>query len=493
MFNPNDDGVLEYLVDDGQTIEPTYYVPIIPMILVNGADGIGTGWSTSIPNFNPMEIIVCLLQMLEQNDENAPQCAELQPWYRGFEGVISAKDTIGTQFQVSGKYFVRNETTMVITELPVKTWTSTYKQFLETLIESGTIKDFSENHTDISVWFTIEFHKEMTEAEMDIFAKKLKLTSNLSTSNMHLFGTDGTMQKFSSALSIIKAYYPIRLQKYNERKEFMLKQLFHEKLILENKMRFIIAVVENEFIISNRKKKDILMDLQEAGYDPIQQKTSARVDPEEIGDDHETSVTDNHGYDYLLSLKLWNLTKERVDQIRASLERKKEEYQELLSQTAIDLWRHDLEELKDALVVAEKREEEERQNLMTNAMKGSSKTGKKTSKKSGSKEINIKMSEKAASKAIPVVMVKKSVPRKVPDTEVLSLAERMELKMQVTPKKAVKSKKTGAAKAKVEPDVKTPIPKEKLKKRAGNAAKKLLESSATTGDLIYMYTYLIFT
>jgi DNA topoisomerase-2 len=43
IFHPDDDELLNYLEDDGSNIEPEFYVPVIPMVLVDGADGIGTG------------------------------------------------------------------------------------------------------------------------------------------------------------------------------------------------------------------------------------------------------------------------------------------------------------------------------------------------------------------------------------------------------------------------------------------------------------------
>jgi DNA topoisomerase-2 len=57
IFNQHDDAILKYLTDDNQKIEPEWYIPILPMVLVNGADGIGTGWMTKIPNYNPREIV----------------------------------------------------------------------------------------------------------------------------------------------------------------------------------------------------------------------------------------------------------------------------------------------------------------------------------------------------------------------------------------------------------------------------------------------------
>ena len=82
IFHPSDDPLLTYLNDDGQNIEPEWYLPILPLLLVNGGDGIGTGWSTSIPNYNPRDVVHNLKRLM-RNEELEP----IHPWYRGF-GVI---------------------------------------------------------------------------------------------------------------------------------------------------------------------------------------------------------------------------------------------------------------------------------------------------------------------------------------------------------------------------------------------------------------------
>jgi len=83
IFHEADDAVLTYLEEEGQSIEPNYYLPIIPMSLVNGAEGIGTGWSTFIPQHDPRQIV--------RNIRNLMQGKELEtmhPWYKGFMGTI---------------------------------------------------------------------------------------------------------------------------------------------------------------------------------------------------------------------------------------------------------------------------------------------------------------------------------------------------------------------------------------------------------------------
>lgn len=84
IFHPDDDELLDYNTDDGQKIEPTFYVPVIPMVLVNGCDGIGTGWSSNVNNYNPREIISNLRKLI-----NGEEMEEMKPFYEGFSGEVS--------------------------------------------------------------------------------------------------------------------------------------------------------------------------------------------------------------------------------------------------------------------------------------------------------------------------------------------------------------------------------------------------------------------
>lgn len=148
IFHPADDGLLNYLVEDGMSIEPEYYLPTIPMVLVNGADGIGTGWSTQIPNYNPADIVDNLRRMM-RNEE----IVKMTPWFRGFRvghwrtnkslsGLLkqgSIERTEVDKYKIGGIIEKVNDTTLEITELPVRRWTQDFKEMLEEMT-SGTDK-----------------------------------------------------------------------------------------------------------------------------------------------------------------------------------------------------------------------------------------------------------------------------------------------------------------------------------------------------------------
>jgi hypothetical protein len=127
-FDEKDFPLLKYLDDDGMSIEPKYYIPIIPMILVNGSEGIGTGYSTKIPCYDPKQIIGNLRNKLLKGKE----FEDMDPFWYGFEGVIAKVDNYN--YEMYGTYQIDNDK-LIITELPVGESIDGYKEFLEKLLD----------------------------------------------------------------------------------------------------------------------------------------------------------------------------------------------------------------------------------------------------------------------------------------------------------------------------------------------------------------------
>ncbi|KAL3140495.1 hypothetical protein ABBQ32_005081 [Trebouxia sp. C0010 RCD-2024] len=160
LFNAFDDRLLNYLSEEGQQIEPEWYLPILPVVLINGAEGIGTGWSTSIPNYNPKDLVDNMKRLLA-----GEQPVEMQPWYRDFSGTIMEvpSKTAGKSYTLNGVVSQRDATTLEVTELPIRKWTQDYKEFLETLIKPedknapALIEEYKEYHTDTEVHFQLVF------------------------------------------------------------------------------------------------------------------------------------------------------------------------------------------------------------------------------------------------------------------------------------------------------------------------------------------------
>ena len=359
IFHPDDDELLNYLNDDGSTIEPEFYVPVIPLALCNGAEGIGTGWSSKISNYSPRDIIANLRRKI-----TGEELVAMKPFYCGFTGLIEEERK--GKYIVYGKIERSDESTLLITELPIKKWTQNYKEFLESMITGDgktppEIKDMKENHTETSVSFTVIASKEnIDEWEKDakggLYAK-FKLTGSISTSNMTLFDEEARIMRYETPEDIISAFFTIRIDYYIKRKANLMKNLEAEKMVLSNKARFVEEVCAGSLVVNNRKRKDILEDLKVRGYDLIKKEVVKQIGEtvDKDGDDsdvedEETSTGDlAKGYEYLLGMKIWSLTFEKAEQHRAQLEQKILELELLQSTEPTTLWLRDLNAVDIAL------------------------------------------------------------------------------------------------------------------------------------------------
>jgi DNA gyrase/topoisomerase IV subunit B len=341
IFNPLDNPLLNYNEDDGKKIEPMWYIPIIPMILVNGTDGIGTGFSTKIPPHDPELIVKNLLNMMDDKPTE-----KISPWFRGFRGQIDFKginDYGLEQYFNKGTYKIVDDSTIIITELPIGKWTDDYKTFLETLLfDKGNdnkgnkqcLLDFSNNSTEKVVHFTLNFKKEdLQQIRLkNELENILKLTDCKYTnySNMHLFNNKGIITKYDNIDEIMGEFYLIRLVYYTKRKEYMLKTMQKELDIYKAKVRFIEEFISGEINILQKEDEEIENVLLEKGFP-------------KFGNDEDNDEDDGtFSYNYLLNMKIKSLTKKKVDELKKLFENKLAVYNELLEKSEKDLWKEDL-------------------------------------------------------------------------------------------------------------------------------------------------------
>ncbi|KAG6761071.1 hypothetical protein POTOM_034263 [Populus tomentosa] len=427
LFPKDDDGLLNYLDEDGQTIEPTWYIPIIPTVLVNGCEGIGTGWSTFIPNYNPRDVVANIRRLL-----NGEIMEPMNPWYRGFKGTIekgASKEGGCSSYTVNGVINEVNETTLRITELPVRRWTDDYKAFLNSVTEgirdeNGNlpkdpfVKDFRKYGDDAAVHFEVQLSEEnMLVAKQEGLLKKFKLTTTISTSNMHLFDSAGVIKKYDNPEQILENFFHLRLEYYETRKKVLLENLEFELLKLENKVRFILGVVRGEIIVNNRKRADLLLELHQKGFNPIPKKSKAVVagatdDTEEAEDSLDVSGVRASDYDYLLSMAIGTLTLERVQQLCADRDKLNGEVDSLRKTTPKVLWVKDLEALEmqlDMLDEYDAEAEEARRKLKGGGAKGEAgfkvskqapKYPRKYTKKAINEEVSVETTGTSSSFAI---------------------------------------------------------------------------------------------
>uniref|UniRef100_A0A8C4L768 DNA topoisomerase 2 n=1 Tax=Equus asinus asinus TaxID=83772 RepID=A0A8C4L768_EQUAS len=375
LFPPKDDHTLKFLYDDNQRVEPEWYIPIIPMVLVNGAEGIGTGWSCKIPNFDVREIVNNIRRLMD-GEEPLP----MLPSYKNFKGTI--EELAPNQYVISGEVAILNSTTIEISELPIRTWTQTYKeQVLEPML-NGTektpplITDYREYHTDTTVKFVVKMTEEkLAEAERVGLHKVFKLQTSLTCNSMVLFDHIGCLKKYDTVLDILRDFFELRLKYYGLRKEWLLGMLGAESAKLNNQARFILEKIDGKIIIENKPKKELIKVLIQRGYDsdPVKAwKEAQQKETEKSG-----SVTDSGPtFNYLLDMPLWYLTKEKKDELCKLRNEKEQELETLKRKSPSDLWKEDLAAFIEELEAVEAKEKQDEQVGLPG--KGGKAKGKKT-------------------------------------------------------------------------------------------------------------------
>ena len=342
IFNQLDNPLLEYNEDDGKKIEPYWYIPIIPLILVNGSDGIGTGFSTKVPPHDPELIVKNLLNMMDDKP-----LEKMIPYFRGFRGSVEFKgiNAYGAEQYINkGTYKVVDDTTAIITELPIGKWTDDYKTFLETLLYDKStdnkgnkqcLMDFSNNSTEKVVHYTLKFKKEDLNylKNSEDFENTFKLNDSKYTnySNMHLYNNKGIICKYDNVEDIIKEFYLIRLVFYTKRKDYMLKSMKKELDVIEAKIRFIEGFISGDVNILHKEDEEIETMLIEKNFPKFGS-----------GDIDNSEDSNLYSYEYLLNMKIKSLTKKKVEELKKLFESKMGIYNELISKSEKELWRNDL-------------------------------------------------------------------------------------------------------------------------------------------------------
>ena len=370
IFHGNDDNILNYLNDDGLSVEPVFYAPIIPMILVNGSKGIGTGFSTDIMCYNPLDIISYLKSKLTATASDI----SFIPYYEGFKGRITKISD--EKFLIKGVYEKIGVDKIKVTELPVGYWTEDFKELLELLIEPvpgkdgkkvpSIIKDFDDISKDTNVDFTITLAKgkldELEKARGDYgcngLEKLLKLYTTNTTTNMHLFDAKDNLKKYGDVSSIIDDYYETRLKLYQTRKDFMINALDQELILLSNKAKYIQENLDGSIDLRKKTKSQVIQMLEEKDYDKIENDAE---------------------YKYLTKMPMDSVTEENVDKLRKDKGSKVSELETIKGTTINQMWTIEIDNFKSLYV--EYKEDRER------LMNGDNKPKKKVISKGPIKKI----------------------------------------------------------------------------------------------------------
>jgi DNA topoisomerase-2 len=288
---------------------------------------------------NPLQVIDYIRAMLLKKPE--AEWGPIEPYYRGFKGTITALAAPG-KFLIRGLHSLDAAKKQVrVTELPVGFWTEDFKKHLETLIDSGAIKDYSDMSTDTVVDFTITFPATADFGTLTAVVdhgtaveKLLKLCTTESTSNMHLFDSHDQLKKYGNVRDIVRDYYATRLVLYGKRKTHQLAAMAAELRVLSNKARYIQELLDGSIDLRRKRGDELVAMMKSKGYDPVE---------------------NDEQYKYLLKLPMDSVSEENVQKLLKEKGQKEVQHATLQSTSIEQLWLADLAELRTEYVKQEEK------------------------------------------------------------------------------------------------------------------------------------------
>lgn len=361
IFRPEDDIVLKYLTDDGMSIEPEYYCPIIPMISINSSGGIGMGYSSDIFGTKVQTNMMYLKNRLN-GDDSANDAIEFEPYYEGFKGIIIK--LCDTKWLIKGTYEKISSTSIRITELPIDLWCTTFKEHLMEIgfdtkdkdgnivkrqIDGVTDRIMMPNDNDIN-WIVDFLPGDIDRLEAIVdsngvngIEKLLKLTTTKTSTNFMIFKPDCTLGKCDTIKEMIDMYYVVRFNKYADRKAKMLEIMTQNSQKTANQMRFIVEIaVDKTLVVNNRSKTAIITDLIAHNYMAFKASKNAE------DDDDDSSAGSAGNFNYLLDMKIHSMSLDKIEMLRTKYQKMLNEIEALKNTSIEQMWLSDLAEFEVA-------------------------------------------------------------------------------------------------------------------------------------------------
>ena len=307
--------------EEGEEIEPKFFLPIIPTVLLNGGSGIAVGFATNILNRNPAQLVEACLAVLA-----GKKCPEVRPWINGFSGDFRRVPDAPKSWTIHGKYDVKNTTTVEVTEVP-PSWTyEAYEGHLDSLVDRGTLVSY-EDHSSESPHYVLKFTRQKLAEiqEKDRLDALLKM-SEREGENYTTLDENGKLKIFTSPEEIVKYFVEFRLKYYDKRKQKILDRLNAEMHDLDAKCKFIKVILDGKLKVNNRKKAEIESDLDGLKFE-----------------------REGGNFDHLLRMPIHSLTQEKFDELLNQSKKKQEEHDKVEATAPKDMYVTDLKELQKKL------------------------------------------------------------------------------------------------------------------------------------------------
>ncbi len=306
--------------EEGEKIEPNYFLPIIPTILINGSSGIAVGFSSNILNRNPIDVITACENLLK-----GKKITDIKPFIPFFNGEYNQDAENKKRWIIRGKINIQNTTSVKITELPPSMTFEKYESILDDLLEKKIIVSYDDNCKD-TIDYTIKFTRDVLSKYDEEKLVKLLRLEEYETEIYSTLDEKGKLKIFETTQDIIKYFVVFRLNYYEKRKSFLLDKLKQEIKVLSNRGKFIKFILDGKLEIKNIPKDTIIKNIDSLSIDRI-----------------------DDSYDYLLRMPLWSLTKELFEKLKGDFKIKKEEFEKLSLVDPKDMYLNDLAELKKKL------------------------------------------------------------------------------------------------------------------------------------------------
>lgn len=312
--------LLENQIDEGVVVEPKYFLPIVPTVILNGTSGIAVGFASNILNRNPKDVVQSCIDCL-----SGKKIKELKPWLSEFSGEWERDKENQNKWFAKGKYEI-TKNDVHITELPPDWTFEKYESYLESLIDKKIIKDYDNNSSSV-VDYILKFKKDDLQEliENDKLENILKITSS-STENLTTLDENGKLKIFDCAEDIVKYFVEFRLGYYQKRKDYLIDKFNKELKNLCFKAKFIKAIIDKKLVVNNTPKQKIVDWLNDNKFEMI-----------------------DGSFNYLLNMPIHSLTKERFDELMNNAKDKKKQLEEIKTREPKEMYLDDLKELKKKL------------------------------------------------------------------------------------------------------------------------------------------------
>ena len=314
--------LVESQYEEGSEIEPKFFLPIIPTVLLNGSSGIAVGFATNILNRNPVDLIDACLKSLNGKKFNEPL-----PWWKDFNGTVNKIDGTENSFLIKGLYEIKNSNTVEVTELPPSMTYQKYESWLTQLMTKGTLQVYDDNCSK-SINYVLKFSRN----ELSDRIKKGQLDglirmNECETENLTCLDENGKLIIFKNVNELIEYFVKFRLTYYDKRKDYLLNELAKRNVYLSNRAKFIKLIIDGKLNLRNKPKTEVIDELTKLKFDQIE-----------------------GNYDYLLNMAIQSMTKERYEALLKEVKENTDESTRISKIEPIDMYKSDLNELRKKLV-----------------------------------------------------------------------------------------------------------------------------------------------